>query len=302
VAERPRSIAARNRRPVELGWWRLLREHHRSIVETRFGRGSASFDPLGGGWAHDTYLADGAWVFQFPRAGEEEAMQRQIALLPELAARVSAPIPVPVHVSIDPLCMGYRAIEGLPFDEVGEAGAWPEQLGRFLTEVHAVPPEAVGLEARGPASLREALRARLVGWRATIVPRLRPAEREAALDLFAACVDDDAIWRIAPRLTHGDVGAEHILVTPRGALAGVIDWGDASVGDPVGDLAWLLHGAPAIGERVLAAYGGEPDPHLRPRARLWFALMPWYEVEYGIETSQPAFVESGLAGVVARLP
>ena len=279
----------------------MLREHHRSFVETRFARGAASFEPLGDGWDHDTYLADGEWVFQFPRAGKEEATRKQIALLPALAARVSAPIPLPVHVSIDPLCMGYRAIEGLPFDEVGEAGEWPEQLGRFLTEVHAVPPEAVGLEPGSPASVRAALRARLVGWQATILPRLRPAEQRAALDLFAACVDDDAIWRIATCLTHADLGAEHILVTRAGGLAGVIDWGDASVGDPVGDLAWLLHGAPAIGERVLAAYGGEPDPSARLRARLWFALMPWYEVAYGLETSQAAFVESGLTGVVARL-
>jgi hypothetical protein len=29
--------------------------------------------------------------------------------------------------------------------------------------------------------------------------------------------------------------------------------------------------------------------------------MPWHEVQYGVETDQPRFVESGLAGVRERL-
>jgi hypothetical protein len=30
--------------------------------------------------------------------------------------------------------------------------------------------------------------------------------------------------------------------------------------------------------------------------------MPWHEVVYGLDTEQPAFVASGLAGVRVRLP
>jgi aminoglycoside phosphotransferase (APT) family kinase protein len=197
--------------------------------------------------------------------------------------------------------MGYRKIAGVPFPEVGKAGIWPERLGRFLYDVHMVPPEFVGMRAHPADSIREGRRARLAEWRARIVPLLDPLERGRAIDLFAAYLDDDENWRFATCLTHGDLGPEHILVTPAGDLAGVIDWGDASVGDPVWDFAWLLRAAPLVGERAVAAYGGEPDQHFRDRARFAFALMPWHEVAHGLATGQPAFVQSGLAGVRARL-
>jgi hypothetical protein len=278
-------------------------EEHRAFVRERFGLDPASFEPLGDGWSYDTYLADGDFVFQFARLpGQDETLRKQIALLPGLASEVSGRVPVPEHWSDDPPCMGYRKIDGSPFPEIGDAGIWPERLGRFLYDVHMVPPEFVGMRARSAEAVREDLRAQLGEWRDRIVPLLDAEEGGRALDLFESYAEDDAIWRLATCLTHGDLGPEHILVTPTGDLAGVIDWGDASVGDPVWDFAWLLEAAPLVGERALAAYGGEPDQHFRVRARSAFALMPWHEVEYGLNTEQPAFVSSGLAGVRARLP
>jgi hypothetical protein len=52
---------------------------------------------------------------------------------------------------------------------------------------------------------------------------------------------------------------------------------------------------------VLGAYGGPPDDRFLARCRFAFLLMPWHEVQYGAESGQPAFVESGLAGVRERL-
>lgn len=74
-------------------------------MQARFGGGARAFEPLGDGWTYHTYLADGEWVFQFPRLpGEDETLRKQIALLPGLAARVSRSVPAPVHVSTDPPC------------------------------------------------------------------------------------------------------------------------------------------------------------------------------------------------------
>lgn len=84
-----------------------------------------------------------------------------------------------------------------------------------------------------------------------------------------------------------------------GRLAGVIDWGDAAVADPAVDLAWALHGygsAPAVAE----TYGVTEDE--RRRALLYHRLGPWHEVVHGIETGADAWIETGLRGVLDRLP
>ena len=77
-----------------------------------------------------------------------------------------------------------------------------------------------------------------------------------------------------------------------GRLSGVIDWGDARVGDPALDYAWLLNG-PFADWNV--------DPDLRRRARFYHRLGPWYEAHYGLFTNQPAHVEVGMAGIRDRL-
>jgi aminoglycoside phosphotransferase (APT) family kinase protein len=104
---------------------------------------------------------------------------------------------------------------------------------------------------------------------------------------------------IASGLIHGDLGPEHIRVVGE-EVTGIIDWGDACVFDPALDLAWTTLGsATAFAEAVVSAY--EPDAELLARARDWHLLGPWHEVLYGLGSGGRGFVESGLAGTVARL-
>ena len=227
-------------------------------------------------------------------------MRRQIAFLPEIAREVSSAVPVPTYACTDPVCIGYRRIVGRPMSSNVD-GIWPERLGRFLYDLHLTPPEFVGMRASTAEAVREGLRAEVASLSDHVLPLLEPDERSRAERAIATHVEDDDNFRFAPCLTHGDIGPEHVLVTDTGDLAGVIDWGDAEVGDPVFDLAWVMHAMPAEGERVLGAYGGAPDDRFFVRARFAFLLMPWHEVEYGVKTGQPAFVERGLAGVRERL-
>ena len=77
-----------------------------------------------------------------------------------------------------------------------------------------------------------------------------------------------------------------------GRLVGVIDWGDACVGDPALDYAWLLN-EPFPGWDV--------DADLRRRARFHYRLEPWVWVHYGLVTHQPGHVRAGLAEISSRL-
>jgi aminoglycoside phosphotransferase (APT) family kinase protein len=259
--------------------------------------------PIEGGWVSDSFVAegtDGTWIVQIGRAPHEEDLRRQIAILPELSSEVSAPIPEPEFADASVPAMAYRLIPGVACEERADLGMWPERLGRFLYDLHAVPPEFVGMRARSAAAVRADVRDEMGRAAQETLPLLAAEERSRLERDWSAFVDDDVLWRLAPCLVHADLGLEHILVDDHGDLAGVIDWSDAAVGDPAWDFAVLLHDLPDQGERALAAYGGAPDAGFLARAAFAWRFVPFHEVRYGLETDQEAFVEAGLAAVRAR--
>jgi aminoglycoside phosphotransferase (APT) family kinase protein len=256
--------------------------------------------PIGTGWTVDTYEVDGGWIVQFPRNDRAaERLRAQIATLPELAAELPALVPEPTHVDADAPAIAYRKIDGVALDEAPD-GLWPERLGRFLYDLHLMPPEYVGLRGATASEVRTAMRAELDGFRDRVLPLLEAEESADVDSRFAAFVDDDDLWRFAPCLTHRDLGPEHVLVSSTGDLAGVLDWEELGVDDPVADFAWLLHEMPGEGERSLSAYGGAPDPAFRTRGAVRYALMPFHEVLYGLDTDQEGYVASGVEGVRRR--
>jgi len=148
--------------------------------------------------------------------------------------------------------------------------------------------------------VRDAEARELEVFRTRVLPLLEPAEAERFDRRFDAFLADDDLWRFAPCLLHGDIGPEHVLVSPEGDLVGVLDWEELSVGDPVGDFAWLLHARPSDGARALGAYGGAPDPTFHRRGAFRFFLMPFHEVLYGLDADDPGYVSSGIEGIRAR--
>jgi aminoglycoside phosphotransferase (APT) family kinase protein len=272
---------------------------HRALVARLFPHLAVqSFEPVGGGRNCYAYEVDHEWIVQLPRSGAaEEMLLKQIAVLPELALEVSGAVPIPEIVLRDPLAMGYRKIAGAPLSEVRDDDLWPERLGRFLYDLHMVPPEFVGMRARGTAVVREDLGRQLGEFSDRVFPLLSGSERAASADRFRTFMDDEGNWRFAPCVTHGDIASAHILVTAAGDFAGVIDWEQVSVGDPAADFAWLLHAEPTAGERALAAYGGAPDEGFRDRVRFRYMLMPWYEVIYGLDAGEQGSVDEGLGRI-----
>lgn len=58
---------------------------------------------------------------------------------------------------------------------------------------------------------------------------------------------------------HGDLQPAHVFVTDDNKVAGVIDWGDAGVGDPHYDLAVLTVGHTERLEALIAGYDADVD-------------------------------------------
>jgi aminoglycoside phosphotransferase (APT) family kinase protein len=256
--------------------------------------------PIGDGWTVDTYDVDGEWIVQFPRSDyAADRLRSQMRVLPELAAELSAMVPAPVYTNMEIPAMAYHRLAGLPLDRAPD-GLWPERLGRFLYDLHLMPPEYVELRGRNASAVRAELSEELAEHRTAVLPLLEPDEATRFGERFTAFIDREDCWRFSACLVHGDIGPEHVLVSDTGDLVGVLDWEELDVGDPVSDFAWLLHARPDDGERVLGAYGGAPDQTFAERAAFRFFLMPFHEVMYGLQIDDPTFVASGIAGIRAR--
>jgi aminoglycoside phosphotransferase (APT) family kinase protein len=247
-------------------------------------------------WVEDGYdfvvaLVDESWAFRFPRrAGPARALETEIALLPVLAPALPVAVPRFEHVVREPeLFVAYPLIEGEPLRDED-----PEGVAAFLSALHAF--DAGGLPVDRP-EWRGAFEEQCARFRRTVVPLLERAERRRAERLFA---ETALLAGFAPALVHADLGPEHLRCRG-GRLVGVIDWGDARVGDPALDFAWLLHLHPRGGE-ILASYSGPVDDGFRARANFYHRLGPWFEADYGLRTGRSGRVAAGLTGIRERLP
>lgn len=81
---------------------------------------------------------------------------------------------------------------------------------------------------------------------------LSPAQRRVVRGLL------NPVWenmpQVTPCLVHGDAQADHFLIGPDRRMAGVVDFGDVHLGDPVTDLAVLTLMHPGQLEAVLTGY------------------------------------------------
>ena len=252
-----------------------------SLIADTLGRNPATIHWIDEGYDFEVAIVDDEWVFRFPRrAGVEDALELEIELLPTLAPALPVAVPVFEHVLREPLCVAYRMLRGTPLvDEDGDG------MRAFLDALHAFDASGLGIE---PANWVEAHRNQCVEFERLVRPLLERGLHAHAQRLFD---EVETLVGFSPALLHADLGPSHLLVHD-GRLAGVIDWGDARLGDPALDYAWALNGP--FADWVV-------DPDLRRRARFYHRLGPWYEAHYGLFTDQPAHTELGLAGIRARL-
>ena len=234
------------------------------------------------GWDFKVLVLCGEWVVRIPRtARAAERLALEAELLPVLAPVLPVDVPRFEHVSHEPPFAAYRLIRGAPLRDEDSEGA-----RAFLDTLHAV--EVGSLPKLPRPDWIDAWRENADGFRTLVLPLLDAQDRKRGEALLE---ETETLTGFEPALTHCDLGPSHLLVR-HGHLAGVIDWADAVLGDPAVDYAWLLNVA------FPDWYVGE---ELRRRARIYHRLGPWFEVEHGVLTEQPAWVASGLAGVRSRL-
>ncbi|MFI7383906.1 phosphotransferase [Streptomyces sp. NPDC049813] len=223
--------------------------------------GGAELRPVGGHGEHAAWWVGSRHVVRLAADADASRRLRREVRLRDLV-RGYAPVAVPASVAAGEWEPGlaYTLDTRLPGEsaEVRDVTAGGEEdLAGLLTGLHAVPPaRAVPLgvpkvAARGLEPVRRAAHAAAAGLDADEFDagRLEQLTPQAVAQLGA---QGDAV------LVHHALTGARLTVGRDGRVRGVLDWGDAVVGDPAEDIAGL---AGAVGARAavrsatLAGYG-----------------------------------------------
>ncbi|WP_239124451.1 aminoglycoside phosphotransferase family protein [Rhizocola hellebori] len=220
------------------------------------------------GWDNTIFrLGDDLCVRLPRRQVAVQLIRNENRWLPLLASRVSVPVPAPVYVG-----------------EPGEGFAWPWSVCRWIEGVVAseVPPPQRRSLAPGLGAFFRALHVPAPSdaprnpVRGVALSERSPAFYERlhavpdASELTAMWEELVAVpqWQGPPVWVHGDPHPANILIGQSG-LAGVLDFGDLTAGDPATDLAagWFVFDEP--GRRSFREHLGDIDDDTWERARGW---------------------------------
>jgi aminoglycoside phosphotransferase (APT) family kinase protein len=240
-----------------------------------------SLERLAEGWDYVAFLVDGAWVFRFPRREVVvSGTEREIAVLPGLAALLPVPVPAPRYVGRPNgrFPWPFYGAPFLPGVELAEASlddrdrvTLARPLARTLRALHSgetlaavgdvLPVDPIGradMQARVPRT-GDALEAIADVWR---LPPAVDGILAAAHELQPAT---------ATAVVHGDLHIRQLLADG-GSLSGIIDWVDVCRSDPGVDLQlWWSFLPPAGRAAFLDEYGTvSEDSLLRARVLALF--------------------------------
>jgi aminoglycoside 2''-phosphotransferase len=276
-------------------------------------------EPITQGWDSfvlDVETPDGELIFRFPlRPDVERMLAKEVRLLPELAQALPTPIPQFAYVwsgeaRVARPFVGYRKLSGVSLDASQPQSDARDRLERdlalFLTALHRFPTAraaALGVSGGSADRWREEYRTLHTQIRDQAFPLLSASARARATTLWESYLEDDANLDFTPALIHRDLGAEHILwERETGQLSGVIDWGDAAVGDPALDFVGLFRCCGRdFTEHVLATYrgalSGARDDTLWPRIAFYARIVPFYEVLFGLLEHAADHLRQGIAAI-----
>lgn len=251
---------------------RLLAEQHPDLA-------GLTLTLVANGWDNAIFRLGGDLAVRLPRRqlGADLVVNEQ-RWLPELAARLPIPVPVPLRAGLPSgdypwnwtvvaWFDGDVAADVALVDPMFEA----RRLGRFVDALHTPAPAEAPVNPFFRGQPLGELRPRVVN----SIERLGGSIDATAVGAHLDRLADVADWEGAPVWLHGDLHSANVVVRD-GTICAVIDFGDITSGDPAVDLAigWMLFDDEALAE--FRASAGTVDDATWSRAQAWalhFALL-----------------------------
>ncbi|MEE3717169.1 aminoglycoside phosphotransferase family protein [Tumidithrix elongata RA019] len=242
------------------------------------------------------HLMDSGWDNVMFRLGDELVVRlprRKIAAtpianeqtwLPRLADRLPIPVPKPFRIGKSAKNYPWRWsvlpwISGKTADREEPHPNQAKHFAAFLRSLHIPAPfDAPSNPFRGVPLMQRAasVEERMQRLEASNYPLPQAIGHiwETALN---APIDVEAKW------LHGDLHPRNILVE-KGAISGIIDWGDMTSGDIATDLAaiWMLFGDRHTRQQAIAAYDVNISEATLQRAKGWAIFFGVVLLETGL--------------------
>ncbi len=266
-------------------------------------------DVIDHGQNNDVLVINDALVFRFPKYMKAfQKLRKETSILVFLKNRLPLPIPSPNYYSFERLeagwvFTGYKKIQGYPlwtkdFCGISDPCTIKElasQLTGFLTELHSLPVEDVKkIISENPISISEEVAGLYERIQQKLYRYMRDDAKNEVTLLFEGFLKDEANLKFEPSLIHGDFGASNILWdAEERKISGIIDFGEACIGDPAYDFAGLLSSyGESFYHTCLSLYpNGDQVSNRVAFYRGTFALQ---EALHGVENDDKEAFENGM--------
>lgn len=237
---------------------------------------------------HVVAILDEKIVFRFPRtATYRKSFNGELKLLAALKDRTPLPVPDYVYLSKKKDFGGYKLIKGKELTEARFARSTNVQkkriirdIAQFLRVMHQINKNILpASRAEEPWSMDDLKQYKTRYWMqrrkilASFVDTPKLEQIDAFYDAFVHVCQECR----AKTIIHGDLSVDHVLLDiTKGRLSGIIDFGDAAIGDPAHDFAFLWSYGDEVVRAVYQKYGLHKDKELLDRSE-------WYYVRHLID-------------------
>jgi 8-oxo-dGTP pyrophosphatase MutT (NUDIX family)/aminoglycoside phosphotransferase (APT) family kinase protein len=260
---------------------------------------------VGEGWASDTFEYSiseepRSWIAQFPRRPSVgDAHRRMHRLVPVLAEHLSFRVPafeligewgdLPFHT--------YAKLEGSPVG--GDVDLDPVTFATIVRELHAFPTD-VARDLLQQAGTVEAWRTQYEDLWVDVAARVLPLVPPAVATVITH-EHRDFLHHLdfAPVLVHRDLGMSHVLVND-GTAPAVIDFEDATVGDPAIDFVGVFDAFGMTATREVLAHYGEFDSDFTARLRFYRWMGSVHATRYALDIGDDALLTGALRELEVR--
>ncbi len=230
---------------------------------------------IGEGDTYVAFLINDHYLFKQAKADEGRAqLRKEVLLMENLSGKFSISTPRFILVSPDYHFGCYEILPGISFDEYLAENELTKtnakQVVTFLTTLHAMDPGTMQDGILPVMNYFEEYEQDYEFLKKLTLTFFSKKQKEIILEKYESYLSFQKNFEYKPELIHNDFSFNHIICDPfSGDITGVIDFGDAAMGDAAYDFFFLYELPQSIFiEQICNSYPG-CDPHFIDRIQFY---------------------------------